>query len=45
MSRRGERPRAFPDFLDEVAPVLFVPGCPPHPLTFIQAILDLLRIR
>ena len=44
-SHPGERPRAFPDFLDEVAPVLFVPGCPPHPLTFIQAILDLLRIR
>jgi len=31
-------------FLDEVGPVLFVPGCPPHPLTFIQAILDLLGV-
>jgi Ni,Fe-hydrogenase III small subunit/ferredoxin len=31
-------------FLDEVGPVLLVPGCPPHPLTFIQAILDLLGI-
>jgi Ni,Fe-hydrogenase III small subunit len=31
-------------FLDEVGPVLFVPGCPPHPLTFVQAILDLLGI-
>jgi Ni,Fe-hydrogenase III small subunit len=29
-------------FLDEVAPALFVPGCPPHPLTFVNAILDLL---
>lgn len=31
-------------FLGEVAPVLLVPGCPPHPLTFVQAILDLLGI-
>jgi Ni,Fe-hydrogenase III small subunit len=31
-------------FLDEVGPVLLVPGCPPHPLTFVQAILDLLQI-
>jgi Ni,Fe-hydrogenase III small subunit/Pyruvate/2-oxoacid:ferredoxin oxidoreductase delta subunit len=29
-------------FLDEVGPALYVPGCPPHPLTFINAILDLL---
>lgn len=29
-------------FLQEVGPVLYVPGCPPHPLTFINAILDLL---
>jgi len=27
-------------FLDAVGPALFVPGCPPHPLTFINAILD-----
>jgi Ni,Fe-hydrogenase III small subunit len=27
-------------FLDEVGPALYVPGCPPHPLTFIHAILD-----
>jgi Ni,Fe-hydrogenase III small subunit len=31
-----------PGFLEEVGPVLFVPGCPPHPLSFIQGILDLL---
>jgi Ni,Fe-hydrogenase III small subunit/ferredoxin len=31
-------------FLAEIAPVLFVPGCPPHPLTFVNAILDLLGI-
>ncbi|MBK8098733.1 MAG: NADH:ubiquinone oxidoreductase [Planctomycetes bacterium] len=29
-------------FLADVAPVLYVPGCPPHPLTFAHAILDLL---
>lgn len=31
-------------FLDGVAPALFVPGCPPHPLTFVKAILDLLGL-
>lgn len=30
------------DFLKTVGPALYVPGCPPHPLTFINAILDLL---
>jgi len=29
-------------FLEQVGPTLFVPGCPPHPLTFIRAVLDLL---
>lgn len=29
-------------FLDTVGPSLFVPGCPPHPLTFVNAILELL---
>jgi len=29
-------------FLESVGPTLFVPGCPPHPLTFIRAVLDLL---
>jgi Ni,Fe-hydrogenase III small subunit/Pyruvate/2-oxoacid:ferredoxin oxidoreductase delta subunit len=29
-------------FLEEVGPVLYVAGCPPHPLTIINAILDLL---
>jgi Ni,Fe-hydrogenase III small subunit/NAD-dependent dihydropyrimidine dehydrogenase PreA subunit len=32
-------------FFDEVAPVLFVPGSPPHPLTFVHAIIDLLGIK
>lgn len=31
-------------FLDEVIPALYVPGCPPHPLTFVNAILDLLGV-
>lgn len=31
-------------FLDDVIPALYVPGCPPHPLTFVNAILDLLGI-
>lgn len=31
-------------FLESVGPALFVPGCPPHPLTFINAILDFLGI-
>ena len=31
-------------FLERFKPALLVPGCPPHPLTFIAAILDLLGI-
>jgi Ni,Fe-hydrogenase III small subunit len=31
-------------FLSEVGPAVFVPGCPPHPLTFVNAILDLLGV-
>jgi Ni,Fe-hydrogenase III small subunit len=31
-------------FFESVGPSLFVPGCPPHPLTFINAILDFLAI-
>ncbi len=31
-------------FLERCQPALFVPGCPPHPLTFVAAILDLLGI-
>ena len=31
-------------FLSRVRPDLYVPGCPPHPLTFIHGILDLLGI-
>jgi Ni,Fe-hydrogenase III small subunit len=31
-------------FFDEVGPVLYLPGCPPHPLTFVHGILDLLGI-
>jgi Ni,Fe-hydrogenase III small subunit/ferredoxin len=32
------------EFLGRSVPVLFVPGCPPHPLTIINGILDLLGI-
>lgn len=32
-------------FLDKIKPALFVPGCPSHPLTFINGILDILGIR
>ena len=31
-------------FLEEVGPVLYVAGCPPHPLTIINGILDLLGV-
>ncbi len=32
-------------FLEQLAPTLYVPGCPPHPLTFVRGVLDLLGIR
>jgi Ni,Fe-hydrogenase III small subunit/ferredoxin len=31
-------------FLERFKPSLYVPGCPPHPLTFVRGILDLLDI-
>jgi Ni,Fe-hydrogenase III small subunit len=31
-------------FLERFTPSLYVPGCPPHPLTFMNALLDLLGI-
>jgi Ni,Fe-hydrogenase III small subunit/ferredoxin len=32
------------EFLGRQVPVLFVPGCPPHPLSIINGILDLLGV-
>ncbi len=32
-------------FLERFKPQLFVPGCPPHPLTFLNGVLDLLGQR
>jgi Ni,Fe-hydrogenase III small subunit len=32
------------EFLRAVGPALYVPGCPPHPLTFVNALLDLLGL-
>ncbi len=30
-------------FLERIGPAIYVPGCPPHPLTFANAILDFLQ--
>lgn len=40
----ADSPSVDRSFFEDVAPVLYVPGCPPHPLTFVHAILDLLGI-
>ncbi|WP_239143022.1 hypothetical protein [Variovorax sp. WS11] len=32
-------------FLDRFRPTLYVLGCPPHPLTFVCGVLDLLGIK
>jgi Ni,Fe-hydrogenase III small subunit len=40
----ADAPATDRGFLDEIAPSLFVPGCPPHPLTFVNGVLELLGI-
>jgi len=39
-----DSPSADRGFLERVGPSLYVPGCPPHPLTFVNAILDLIGV-
>jgi len=31
-------------FFEDVGPALWIPGCPPHPLTFVHGVLDLLGV-
>lgn len=40
----AESPAIERSFLDDVGPMLYVPGCPPHPLTFVHGILALLGL-
>jgi Ni,Fe-hydrogenase III small subunit len=40
----AESPALDRSFFARFAPSLYVPGCPPHPLTFIHALLDLLGV-
>lgn len=40
----AESPALARDFLGRFAPTLWVPGCPPHPLSIVCGVLDLLGI-
>lgn len=40
----AESPALERGFLERFPPSLYVPGCPPHPLTFINGLLDLLGV-
>ena len=37
-----DSPEVDRNFLERFKPSLYIPGCPPHPLTFINGVLDLL---
>ncbi len=41
----ADSPALDRSFVERFTPSLYVPGCPPHPLTFISGILDLLGIQ
>ncbi len=40
----AEAPQIERQFLDANVPILYVPGCPPHPLTLVNGLMDLLGI-
>lgn len=40
----ADAPQIERQFLAENVPLLYVPGCPPHPLTLVNGLLDLLGI-
>lgn len=41
----AEAPQLERQFVADNTPVLYLPGCPPHPLTFVVGLMDLLGIQ